>query len=292
MRPAASAWRCVGLVRLFNMTNPRRTLTAALIATSMHASLGVAQAAKPFPATDSLKAITERGIALAKYDAAAWRASDAVMALHPSAEEIAGYVALPTSDGWRVAFGRFTATRDTFLVAYEARQVPTNPDSFVVSVMRPVQAHTGDIARAARAIAVARADFGTPNRPYNFAVLPAGAAEWHVYAMPAQTRSDVWPLGGDVRYVVSGDGRSILGKRRLHNQILEVSRRAAAGADKLVAGTHSAVLDDIPEDTDVFHVLVRRPSVPEFIVTDAFMYRIEPDGAIRLLGRRAEILGR
>jgi hypothetical protein len=274
------------------MTNSLRTLVAALVATSMHGSLGVAQAAKPFPAADSLKAITERGIALARYDAAAWHASDAVMALRPSVDEVTGYVALPTPDGWLVAFGRFTAARDTFLVAYEARQVPANPDSFVVSVKRPAQAHTGDIARAARAVAVARADFGTANRPYNFAVLPAGAAEWHVYAMPAQQRLDAWPLGGDVRYLVSGDGRSILAKRRLHNQILEVARRATAGPDKLVAGTHSAVLDDIPEDTDVFHVLVRRPSVPEFIVTDAFLYRVEPTGAIRLLGRRTELLGR
>jgi len=267
------------------MTHFLRALATALAVTSLHASSSLAQTAKPFPTADSLKAITERGIALARYDAAAWRASDALMALHPSADEIGGgYVALPTKDGWIVAFGRFSAARDTFLVAYEGRQVAAHPDSFVVTALRPAHPLVGDVASAARAVAVARAEFGTTSRPYNFAVLPAGRVDWHVYAMPAQTRSDTWPLGGDVRYLVSGDGRSILAKRPMHEEIREVSFPATG--EHPVTGTHTDVLDDVPEDSDVFHVLVRRPAMPEVIVTGAFLYRVEPNGEISLLGRR------
>lgn len=189
-----------------------------------------------------------------------------------------------------VAFGHLTAARDTFLVAYEARQLPAPQDSFVVHVQHPARADTGNIARATRAIELARADFGAQARPYNFAVLRGTRGQWLVYAMPAQTRSDVWPLGGDVRYLIATDGRTVVTKRRMHQQILEVAR--PAGGATPVAQTHTAVLDDIPEDSDVFHVLVREPRVPELIVTNAFIYRVEPDGTIRLVGRREAILGR
>jgi hypothetical protein len=50
------------------------------------------------------------------------------------------------------------------------------------------------------------------------------------------------------------------------------------------AGTHSAVVADIPEDTDVLHVLVRTPRIPEYVMTDHFIYRIDLDGKINFLG--------
>lgn len=267
----------------------RSLLGAASLA--LLASTADAQTPKPPPSADSLRAITARGIALAENDAAAWHASDAVMALRPAAEEIGGYVALQAPQGWIVAFGRFTAARDTFYVTYEARAVPQRPDSFVATPIRPARPDTGDVARAARALDLARSDAGTPNRPYNFAALRGARGEWLVYAMPAQTRSNVWPLGGDTRYQVSPDGRTVMAKRRLHQSILEtVPAKSSTG--QAVAGTHTAVLDDIPEDTDVFHVLVRRPHVPEIIVTDAFVYQVDPNGSIRLMGRREALLGR
>jgi hypothetical protein len=79
-------------------------------------------------------------------------------------------------------------------------------------------------------------------------------------------------------------------KRQLHNALIEFAPRPDPN-NTLQAGTHTAILDDIPEDTDVFHVLVREPRVPEYIVTDAFVYTIYTDGRIRLLGRREDVLG-
>jgi hypothetical protein len=57
-------------------------------------------------------------------------------------------------------------------------------------------------------------------------------------------------------------------------------------AGNIEAGTHTAILDNIPEDTDVFHVLTRRPSVPEYVMTDAFLYSISPKGNIRIVSSR------
>lgn len=52
---------------------------------------------------------------------------------------------------------------------------------------------------------------------------------------------------------------------------------------KIDSGYHTAVLDDIPEDTDVFHVLSREPSVPELIATKQYVFQIKPDGTINYL---------
>jgi hypothetical protein len=50
----------------------------------------------------------------------------------------------------------------------------------------------------------------------------------------------------------------------------------------MVAGYHTHVLSDIPEDTDVLHVLQQDPPVPETIGTADFVYVIGVDGAIAL----------
>ena len=113
---------------------------------------------------------------------------------------------------------------------------------------------------------------------------------WRVYGYPASTQHGVWPLRADERFRISADGREVRARRRLHNGIIEYAPpRSAEG--QLEMFTHTAVLDNIPEDTDVFAVLARTPRVPELLVTDAFIYRIEIDGSIVLLGRRSEILG-
>ena len=46
----------------------------------------------------------------------------------------------------------------------------------------------------------------------------------------------------------------------------------------------------IVEDTDVFFVLSRKPSVPEFIMTEKFFYKVEPDGTIQYLMTREAYL--
>lgn len=90
---------------------------------------------------------------------------------------------------------------------------------------------------------------------------------------------------------MSADGREILARRQLHNTVLEMGLPPDS-AKTLEAGVHTAVLDNVPEDTDVFHVLVRQPRVAQYVVSDAFVYRIETSGDIRLLGRREDVLGR
>jgi len=248
----------------------------------------VAQSQPAGPTPAQLADITARGRALAAYDSAAWHGTDAVAALKPATESIRRYIARPTPAGWVVAFGRLTAARDTFLVAYEAVHAASAGqfEGFIGVAHDKALVDTDYYVRAARALDTASADFGPVRRPYNLASLPGPQGEWWVYVFPAPTVNGVWPLGADVRYLISADGRAILEKRRLHNTVIEFTARSLPpqpGAT-IQAGTHTAVLAEIPEDTDVFHVLTRTPKVPEYVMTDHFIYRIDTDGKINFLG--------
>ncbi|MCU0649033.1 MAG: hypothetical protein MUF00_13615 [Gemmatimonadaceae bacterium] len=241
------------------------------------------------PAPDSLEAITRRGYQLANYDAAAWQGTDAVMALRPARDAFTTYLAREIGGRWTVSFGSLSPGGDTLRVTYEAVAGTSEGEPFTARAVVPARPETGALAAMARTIADVRTRLGQPTRPMNIAVLSAPDGGWYTYVAPAQTRADVYPLGGDTRYHYSADGRALRATRVLHRSIIEFGTPAATNG-RLEYGTHTAVLDNIPEDTDVWHVLVREPKVPELIVTDAFIYRIDVDGRIRLLGRREELL--
>jgi hypothetical protein len=232
-----------------------------------------------------LAVITERGRTLAEYDQAAWHATDAVQMANPKTAEGQHYVAQKENGKWIVAFGVLDADKSKFLVGYEAEQLG-KPKEFAVKKNDPAREDEGFYLFAARAMELASAEFGKMNRPYNAAVLPVTGAEakdqqglLYVYFYPAQTNAGTYPLGGDVRYLVSADGMKILETRQMHKTVLDL---APVKGKKMVAGYHSHVLSDVPEDTDVLHVLQQDPPVPEMIVTPHFVYEVANDGTIRV----------
>jgi hypothetical protein len=243
--------------------------------------LSAAPAQRNAPGTPAeLAEITERGRQLVEYDMAAWHATDAVVALSPPKGSVARYLARKTAAGWVVAFGRFNEKQDKFLVAYEATQ-GASPTEFKVLRHEPPKETSDFYLFAAKAVEIALADFKGAPRPYNVAVLPAQPDGLYVYVVPAQTKEGVYPHGGDVRYLISADGSKIVSKRQMHKAIIELD--AAPNASNMAGGFHTAVMDDIPEDTDVFYVLSRKPSVPEWIGTRKYVYKIETDGTIKYI---------
>ena len=232
-----------------------------------------------------LSAITERGRALAEYDQAVWHATDAVQMANPKTAEGQHYIAKRENGKWIVAFGVLNADRSKFLVGYEAEQL-AKPKEFSVKKNDPAREDVGFYLFAARAMELASAEFGKVNRPYNAAVFPVTGADakeqqglLYVYFYPAQTKAGTYPLGGDARFQVSADGMKVIEKRQMHKTVLDV---APVKGKKMVAGYHSHVLSDVPEDTDVLHVLQQDPPVPEMIATPHFMYEVASDGTIRI----------
>jgi hypothetical protein len=231
------------------------------------------------PSEAELAAITARGLLLAEYDAAAWQATDAVQAAHPVEGRVGRYIGQKTDAGWVVDFGRLSQAQDRFLVAYEAVQVSAK---FEVKSFDPAREDTGWDLAAAKGIETAIRDFGATSRPYNIAVLPEEHSMF-VYLYPAQVKAGLYPLGADVRYRVSLDGMKIVEKRQMHKSVIE---SVTARSDITVkVGYHSHVLSEVPEDTDVFLVLTRRPQVPEIVVAGAYMFTIDVNGEISVTDR-------
>jgi hypothetical protein len=258
---------------------------ASLLAILGLAIVGIAAQTVTAPSTAELAEITERGRALAEYDQAAWHATDAVQTANPRTVEGQHYIAKKENERWTVVFGALNRDKSRFLIGYEAEQL-AKPKEFKVAKDEPAKEDTTFYLFAARALETALADFERANRPHNSAVLPvaerAGKDQpglLYVYLYPAQTKAGIYPLGGDVRYLVSADGLKILNKRQMHKTVLDV---APAQGKKMVAGYHTHVLSDIPEDTDVLHVLQRDPPAPEVITTQHFVYEVASDGTIRI----------
>ena len=231
----------------------------------------------PPPTAADLAAITERGRALYEYDQAAWHATDAVQMAIPKAVEGQRYIAKKENGKWTVVFGKLNEDRSRFGIIYEAEEQATLRE-FAVQKEPKERQDEGFFLFAARAIEVAMRDFGGASRPYNIAVLLGPSERLYVYLYPAQTKARVYPLGGDARYLLSADGTKILEKRQMHKTIIE--NQPSKQAKKVVAGYHTHVLSELPEDTDVFHVLTQDPPVPEMVVTPRFIYKVMTDGTI------------
>ncbi len=199
------------------------------------------------------------------------------MAAHPKADPTGRYIERKTDAGWVVDFGRLSTTGDAFLVVAEATQIGGSA-KLQVKTFESMQKDTGWNLSAARAIEIASEDLGETDRPYNIAVLPAGVGGLYVYIYPAQTDAAVYPLGGDVRYLISPGGTKIVEKRRLHKSIIETP--PASSGEAAAGGYHVHVLSDLPEDTDVMFVLTRKPPMPEIILAGENPYAIDVHGVI------------
>lgn len=239
----------------------------------------------PAPATaDQLAQITARGRALQAYDQAAWHGSDAAEAVAKG--ETTGlemFVAQKTATGWAVDFGKLDASGKSFATVYEA----VSPDGLHFTAQRfaPPRQDTGFLVAAAHAIKAAEGRFlFARGFKYNVAALPAADGKLYVYLYPAQTLARIFPIGGDARYTFSADGLSMLEEHRMHKSVLAVDADAGVPAGShTVAGFHTDVVENIPQDTDVFHVLARTPAIPDYVSALGYLYKIDTDGSIEYL---------
>jgi len=231
------------------------------------------------PASKEELAGTEaRGRMLYEYDQAAWHSTDAVVALKASTG-FTSFVGRKVDGKWVVVYGKVDNAANKYLVLYEAKQ-GESPTEFSVNYFAKPKGVDGYFLNAARAFELGRKEFGKTDRAYNTAVLPADDGKFYVYLMPAQTTNGVYPLGGDVRYLVSKDGKTVIERRQLHITVLEF---ASTEADKPSGAMHTALLDEVPEDTDVFHVLTRQPRFPQWILSKNFVYIVKEDGTLMYL---------
>jgi hypothetical protein len=254
------------------------------VATKPAAGKAAAAAAKPSgpPSVDSLAAITRRGHALMERDSIACLGGDAMAALSFPPDSVRRLVTRQTRQGWEVAVGTLSEDGRAFLISRVATP-GIQKGLWASSEYESPESDSGYFADAARAIETSLAMFRpAAHRPYVAMAIPTDDGPWWVYVYPAATQEGVYPRGGDMRFRVSSDGRVIIESRRLHESITEFSVRTARSASS-PPENESLVSGDTPEDTDVFHVLQRRPALPELMRAGRYLYRIDVDGSIRLL---------
>lgn len=196
-------------------------------------------------------------------------------------------IARRTEKGWEVVAGELSPDENTYLIA-QLSTPGIQRDRWASSLFDPPLPDTDYYARAGRAIATAFTMFhAVAARPYIATVIPGDDGPWWwVYFYPAPTVGGVWPRGGDMRFRVSADGRVITESRHLHETITDYSARTASSAGAPSVDRQPIVAGDTPEDTDVLHVIQRRPALPELMSAGRFQYRIDVDGTIRFLGSK------
>ncbi len=267
-----------------------RNFTAALVfavfltGEELNAQARKARAVRPPPSADSLIAITNRGRFLAEHDSVAWLGAGAMTSLSLPEDGIRRLIARRTSIGWEVAAGSLAENGNVYLMTHLSTPGIEAGPQWASTWYDPPRSDTGYFARAARAIESAVTMFRRPaDRPYIATAVPAADGPWWwVYLYPAPSRPGAWPRGGDMRFRVSADGRIITESRHLHQTIAEYTPRTARSG----AEAEQEVLSDTPEDTDVFHVVQRRPALPELMTAGRYRYRIDVNGTIRLIGRK------
>ena len=264
------------------------TLTALAVITLFDPPDG-----KEPPTKEELAAITERGRDLAGYDAAAWHASDAVQAKQPKEGSFVRYIARKVDKRWVVAFGRLDEKAEKFLIAYEATQ-GDKPDVFDVKEMIPLKEDTGFFLSAAeqstrrsrtswnisRASSVPTTSLFSPRR--------RGKSGFILSRLRPNRTCGRWEA---MSAIWSQPMPKIVSKRQLHKSVIEVEP-PKDNDNQQVAGIHTHVLDDTPEDTDVFHVLTRKPAVPEMVMTKQFVFQVDPDGSVKYVGKSEDVLNK
>jgi hypothetical protein len=227
-----------------------------------------------------LDSITERGRLLFEYDQAVLRATDALKEQKLRRARLGRTIARRVGDRWEVVFGRLDRSGDAFQIAYTATQGPDRA-RYSIAEHEPVLQDSGFFRAAARAIELTSQDFHGLWSAYGTIVLPADSSRLHVYHVPVQLDHEVFPLGSDARYLVSPDGTAIIDRRQMHRRMWEYPsdslRRAGAEPTE---SSHVTVVSDAPVETDVMHVLARRPQIDELVVTKQWVYRIRLDGRI------------
>ncbi len=241
------------------------------------------------PPENLLTEISKRGKEIADYDNACWQATDALKEKFGlKSKETKYFLAEKGDKGWMVYFGKLNDDETKFLIVYEAASGPDpkNTKDITVKKNEPPKEETGDLLLKALALRTCHAVFLPGKFTYNSCVLAAPNGEHYVYFYPGSTTAGLYLLGGDVRYRVAHDGQHIVETRTMHRSVLPYPRPVpeSMGDYKALIGLHSALVDNIPEDTDVFHVLSRKPKVPEMIITKKFVYQIGVDGDIEYMG--------
>ncbi len=195
-----------------------------------------------------------------------------------------------SKDKVETGFGRLSEDKTTYLVDILASKSKGEKSNKIERLWPPLadQEKWKDLALA---LDIAREEMKENCREtekLNYAVLADSRNKdkktFFVYFYPSQKEN----LGGDLRLTVNIDEKSVLEEHQGHKALIKEKRLATKYGGRKMA-YHQAILDEMPEDTDVLHVLSREPRRAEIVTTANFVYRIDINGDIKYLGSISEL---
>lgn len=279
---------------------------------------------KSVPTNAELVEITQRGRALAEIQKLLDASQRAVSALLPPGEISLWGIPQKVGSRWRFAYGVLDKKKEKFLISYETSQDETTKTFSAIKHDPPKEDKDYFLAGAKalvkvdkeyyiRAITLAFGGYLLNSESIKnvcsvshwkefpikinlhtistyMTILPADDGDFWVYVLPVPTKPNNPILGRDMRYKVSKDGKKIIEQRVMHMfSAYELDLSSITG--KIESLCHVDMKDNIPEDTDVFHVLQRSIKVPQMVATKHFVFKIEVDGTIRYIGTVKDVLG-
>lgn len=194
--------------------------------------------------------------------------------------------------GFKTAFGRLGGEKHCYFIDFlvEGEWQDTQPKTAStgkVVFLSPPQEDQSTFLAMARALNLVKEEKEAllPYKGHHYAVLPGqSAGSFYVYFYPRPEDKGTYFLGHDLRVKVEAD--EVKERRVMHRTILSFPNKADKQRERLepVMGVHSAVVDELPEDTDVMHVLLRKPATKEMVITKTYLYEIEKSGRIKYRG--------
>lgn len=230
-----------------------------------------------------LETIESLGRAIQRQDAAAWVASDALMAKvrNPASQHLLGWIVVSLGEAQRVRFLRDAG--NGLEAGYDVDVAPNGK----TSLSEPDDRRLTDVEKAmwaARSTALAGLAGEATCRPgYNTVVLKdPEQAGWLVWALAPMPSANVFPVGGHYRFSISADGTRILRRDALSASCMTMDPKAAGSPGRQPAAFGvSHIVSPTPVET---HVLVHLQSgMPMIIGAGGRMWGLDK-GRIRDMG--------
>jgi proteasome lid subunit RPN8/RPN11 len=107
-----------------------------------------------------------------------------------------------------------------------------------------------------------------------------------VYLIPVSNNPETILIGGDFKVSISKDKSTVLNKTEIHKTILRTNKIP----QQAVGSFHTHVLSGLPSETDVALTLQNPILAPMYIIGQTWMFKIDKEGKITLLGKTKEAM--
>ena len=269
----------------------RRTAPPALVVAAV-ISLGAAPAEGPAPAPaaptpETLLALAERGRQIALYLEAVAEAQETARAggLTAAPDRI---VVVAERDGWKVAFVKDVQEAPGKQALKLLAEAPFNPQVGEIGGIRmAVPPRNAPLTIGSHVRALGTAEAAAASRgghpPWEATVFREKDGTFTVYL---KSRNGEEPgtvrFGDDMQVRVASTGRQVTEIEPLHGEVVVVPGGARLPGQPTTLHTH--VPGDLPSPTDVATVIRTPQLAPHLVLTPHWMFRIDTQGAITLLG--------